>query len=189
MISAILNSNGDYSLTDIQLFEANTTCRNLLKDEMLIKPGEVCKSIFFNLSGAIYQYNYKDEMEENVIDLHLSNEWFLNHNSFITQLPSGSFIKAFTNSKILELNIESLHYLIGKSPAFLQLGRIFEQSTSRVHFFDNRLTPAEKYQYILDNRSALIQNFSLKLIASYLKITPETLSRVRENLSKQKTVS
>lgn len=189
MISAILKTNGDYSLSDIQLFEEKITCMNLLKDEILIKPGQICKSIFFNISGAVYQYNYKDEVEENVIDLHLANEWFLNHNSFITQKPSASFIKAFTNSKILELNIESLHYLIGKSPAFLQLGKIFEQSTSRVHFFDNRLTPSDKYQFILDQRSSLLQNFPLKLIASYLKITPETLSRVRENFSKQKTAS
>ncbi len=189
MISAILKTNGDYSLTDIQLFEANTTCRQLLKNDILIKPGEVCKSIYFNIAGAVYQYNSNAEMEENVIDLHLANEWFLHHNSFITQKPADGFIKAYSNSKILELTIESLHHLVGKSPAFLQLGRIFEQSTSRVHFFDNRLTPAEKYQYILDNRSTLIQYFPLKLIASYLKITPETLSRVRENFTKQKTIS
>ncbi|MEO5563434.1 MAG: hypothetical protein ABIR18_08365, partial [Chitinophagaceae bacterium] len=66
---------------------------------------------------------------------------------------------------------------------------IFEQATSRVHFFDNRLNPTEKYQYILDNKSGLLQKFPLKLIASYLKITPETLSRVRESFSKGKIAS
>ena len=189
MISEILETNGFYSDTDIVLFESKVTFRNLLKDEILVKPGDVCNAIYFTIAGAVYQYNYIDEFQENVIDLHLDHEWFLNDNSFISQKPSVSFIKAYTDSKILELNIESLHYLIGKSPAFLQLGRIFEQATSRVRLFDNRLTPTQKYQHILDHRPDLIQKFPLKCIASYLKITPETLSRVRESFSKRKIVS
>jgi len=48
------------------------------------------------------------------------------------------------------------------------------------------MTPLQKYQYILDHRPDLIQQFPLKIIASYLKITPETLSRVRDKLSKGK---
>ncbi len=189
MISDILKTTGIYSDTDIQLFESKTKFRTVSKDEILINRGEVCKSIFFNITGAFYQYNYKDEIEENVIDLHSDNEWFLNHSSFISQKPSDSFIKAYTESNILEFDIESLHCLIGKSPAFLQFGKILGQATSRVHFFDDRLTPTQKYQHILDNRRELIQKFPLKFIASYLKITPETLSRVREKISKGKMVS
>ena len=189
MLLEILETNGFYSDTDIALFESQVTFRNLLKDEVLVKPGEISNAIYFILTGAVYQYNYIDEFQENVIDLHLDHEWFLNDNSFISQKPSVSFIKAYTDSRILELNIESLHYLIGKSPAFLQLGKIFEQATYRVRLFDNRLTPTQKYQYILDHRRDLIQKFPLKYIASYLKITPETLSRVRENLAKGKMVS
>lgn len=184
MIPDILKNNGLYSSTDEQLFEHYVTIRGVSKDEILIHPGEVCKSVFFNITGAFYQYNYKDEIEENVIDLHSDNEWFFNHLSFISQKPSDSFMKAFAESRVLELRIESLHSLMGRSPAFLQLGKIFEQAASRVHFFDNQLTPTQKYQYILENRRDLLQKFPLKYIASYLKITPETLSRVRKNFGK-----
>jgi CRP-like cAMP-binding protein len=189
MIADILKTNGMYSDTDAQLFEHNTQIRDVCKNEILIKPGEVCRSIFYILSGAIYQYNYIDEIEENVIDLHSDNEWFLEHTSFTSQKPADSFIKAYTDSKILELSIESLHWLIGQSPAFFQIGKIPGQASLRIHFFDNRLTPTQKYQYILDNRQELLQKFPLKFIASYLKITPETLSRVRENFSKGKIAS
>ena len=189
MIADILSANGTYSYEDVQLFERTTKLRYIAKNEILLSPGQVCRSVFFNITGAFYQYNYKDEMEENVIDLHPGNEWFLNHSSFFSQKPSGSFIKAYSKSKVLELDIESLHYLISKSSAFLQIAKIFEQATSRIHFFDNRLSAYEKYQYILNNRRELIQKFPLKLIASYLKITPETLSRVRENYSKTKVIS
>lgn len=189
MISVILKNNGVYSEADVLLFERSVRFRVVSKGEILIRPGNVCRSIFYNLSGALYQYNYKDDVEENIIDLHSDNEWFVNHMSFISQKPSDSFMKAFTESNVLELTIESLHRLIGRSPAFLQLAKIFEQATSRVHFFDNRLTPTQKYQYILENRRGLIRKFPLKYIASYLKMTPETLSRVRESLSKGESTS
>lgn len=185
MISDILKNNGLYSPTDEQLFERTVKVRMVSKDEILIHPGEICKSVYFNITGAFYQYTYKDEIEENIIDLHSDNEWFFNHLSFISQKPSDSFTKAFTEGQVLELTIESLHSLMGRSPAFLQLGKIFEQAASRVHFFDNQLTPAQKYQYLLENKRELLQKFPLKYIASYLKITPETLSRVRKNFSKE----
>jgi len=44
------------------------------------------------------------------------------------------------------------------------------------------MTPTEKYRYILSNKPQLIQKFPLKYIASYLNITPETLSRVRATI-------
>jgi CRP-like cAMP-binding protein len=189
MVSDILMTTGVYSSTDIKLFESKTKTRSVSKDEILLNPGEVCKSFFFSITGAFYQFNYKDEIEENVLDLHVDHEWFLNQSSFIAQKPSDRFIKAYREGKILELDIVSLHCLIGESAAFLQLGKILQQATAQAYFFDNRLTPTQKYQYILENRGELIQKFPLKLIASYLKITPETLSRVRESLSKGKVIS
>ncbi|QHT67330.1 Crp/Fnr family transcriptional regulator [Rhodocytophaga rosea] len=181
--------SGVYSHTDVKLFESKTTFRPVSKNEILLNKGEVCKSFFFSLTGAFYQYKYTDEGEENVLDLHVAHEWFLNQGSFISQTPSDRFIKAYCEGNILELDITSIHELIGESAAFLQLGKILQQATAQAYFFDNRLTPTQKYQYILDNRAALIQHFPLKWIASYLKITPETMSRVRESFAKGKIIS
>ncbi|MBT1703209.1 Crp/Fnr family transcriptional regulator [Chryseosolibacter indicus] len=184
MISAILKNNGIYSSSDETLFEKEVRHRTISKDELLVKRGEVCRSIFFNITGSLYQYKSKDEIKENVIDLHADQEWVLNQISFTFQKPSDTFIKAYTDSRLLELSIESIHCLIAQSPAFLQLAKIFTAAGSRISFFDDRMTPAQKYQYILDNRNNLIQKFPLKYIASYLKMAPETLSRVRENFAK-----
>jgi hypothetical protein len=107
------------------------------------------------------------------------NEWVLNHRSFVTQQPADSSISSFTGGIILELSIQSIHYLIGHSLSFLQLNKIMDNAVSRIVLFDNALAPKEKYLYVLNNRPQLIQEFPLKMIASYLKITPETLSRVR----------
>ena len=172
MYSNILNKIGNFSSEQVSIFEKRVQVRSVLKDEILLREGEVCQTIFHVISGSFYQYNVKNEIEENVIDLHLRDEWFLNEQSFIAQKPSENSIKAYSESIVLELTMQSLHALIAESPAFFQLGRVLEQSKSRVHFFDNRLAPIEKYLYVLDNKPALIQKFPLKIIASYLKITP-----------------
>lgn len=189
MIAKILKSTGIYNNTHFSLFEEEVHCRNIKKGEILLKQGEICQSVFYTIEGSLYQYNFKEEIDLNVIDLHIANEWFLNQQSFVAQKPSETFIEAYADSTILELTIHALHRLIGQSPAFFQLGKVLEQPHSRLYFFDKTLSPIEKYQYILTHKPELIQAFPLKLIASYLKITPETLSRVREKLSKEKSVS
>lgn len=188
MISDILKRTGSYSPDDEHSFGQEARFRTVAKDEALVCEGAVCKSIFFNVSGAFYQCRQKETVE-GIIDLHIPNEWFFNHMSFMSQKPSDTFIKAFVESEVLELTIESLHILINRSPAFLQLAKVFEQATTRIHFFDNHMSPDQKYQYILDNRRELLQLFPLKYIASYLKITPETLSRVRERFSSGDVIS
>jgi CRP-like cAMP-binding protein len=189
MIAEILKKIGRYSENDLILFEKRIKTRNVKKGEILLNEGEICQTVFYSISGVFYQFSIKDEIEENIIDLHIENEWFLNAQSFTSQKPSESTIKTYSEGEILELTIESIHHLIGESPAFFQLGRMMEQSKPKQHFFDNNLTPIQKYSYILENKPALIQKFPLKIIASYLKVTPETLSRVRESLAKGKTIS
>lgn len=179
-----LRKFGIYGPEDLTIFMDSIKTRNISKGEILLQMGAICQSVFFIESGSVYQYNFKDEIEENVIDLHLESEWVLNHKSFTSQSPSESIIKAFADCEVLELSIENIHKLVAISPVFLQLGGILETSVSRVSFFDNALTPLKKYQYILQNRPQLIQAFPLKLIASCLKITPETLSRVRKKLAR-----
>jgi CRP-like cAMP-binding protein len=185
MIENLIDKFGSFTHYDKQLFKQALVQKKIVKNDFLLRVGEVCQSSFLIITGAFIQYNFKDEIDQNIIDLHLENEWVLNQQSFVRQQPSETFIQAFTDSVVYELTVQKMHELIGKSPAFFQLGKILEPVHSRVHLFDNQLTPTEKYQFVLQSRVALLQTFPLKIIASYLKITPETLSRVREKISRE----
>ncbi len=176
----ILENIGQFSATDLALFEKLTTRKTLNRNDILLNEGEICQSVFFILSGCFFQFQ-SNEIAETIIDLHLQKEWMFNHQSLIGQSPSKTVIKAFTKSEVIELSLGSLHCLIAKSQAFLHLGRIFNQVNSRTYLFDNSLNPAQKYNYIKEAKPLISQMFPIKMIASYLKIAPETLSRVRAN--------
>jgi CRP-like cAMP-binding protein len=174
----ILNKIGQFSLFDCELFEKFTSRHRVGKNNILLKEGEICKSVHFVLQGSFIQYKTKDT-DENIVDLHLKNEWMFNQESLTEQLPSTTNLKAFSNAEILSLPLNTFHYLCSKSHAFLQFGKILNQTKYRTSFYDSSLNPLEKYQFICEIKPELLNTFPLKLIASYLKMTPETLSRVR----------
>ncbi|WP_051293032.1 Crp/Fnr family transcriptional regulator [Olivibacter sitiensis] len=178
IVNKALEKIGDFSASEFNMIHAHAQFRQLKKNDILLKEGQVCSAIYFIIKGAFYQYRMND-VDENIIELHVDNEWFLNNTSFITQKPSFDTIKAYADSEILELNIHSIHKLIEISPVFFQLGKLLQPAAVRTQFFDNTMTPAEKYNYVLEHRPRLLQSFPLKYIASYLKMAPETLSRIR----------
>jgi CRP-like cAMP-binding protein len=184
MLAHILSTTGNYSDNDKTLFERAVAVHTVKKDDVILREGTVCFSVFFAIEGAYYEYQWKDEIDLSIVDLHTENEWFCNQQSFVSQKRSETTIQAYSNGEILELSIHAIHSLIAQSPAFLQMGKIISQTNARTLFFDNDLNPMQKYRHILEHRPQLLQSFPLKMIASYLKITPETLSRVREKIAR-----
>ncbi len=178
MFNQSLAGMGAFSAEALQSIYTQCKTRQLCKQETLLEAGQICQSAYFIVSGAFYQFRMRD-IDENIIELHIENEWFLNQASFIAQKPSIDTIKAYADSKILELTVSSIHQLIESSPVFFQLGKLLHPTTQRTQFFDEAMTPAEKYNYLLTHRPLLFQRFPLKYIAAYLKTTPETLSRIR----------
>ncbi|MFT5213124.1 MAG: CRP-like cAMP-binding protein [Patiriisocius sp.] len=184
LISGFLTKISGFSKEEMTLIKEELQFRTLSKEEILLDKGETCAALSFIISGALYQYKIDADGNKNIIDLNVANNWVINHKSFTTQKPSEYTIQAYEESTICLLTIDSIHRLIAKSQSFLKLGKVLEASISRIDFFDNNYTPDEKYQYVLENNFEITQKFPLKLIASYLKITPETLSRVRNRFSK-----
>lgn len=174
----ILQHLGVFSRKEVLLFEQYTSRRLLRKHELLLREGVICQSFYFIVSGAFSQYRTV-ETDEVIVDLHLPGEWMFNQQSLTEQSPSHTSLKAFAESEILVLSLVNFHGLCTQSPAFLQFGKMLNQAQFRTRLFDYALSPTDKYQLVQDTKPALIQVFPLKMIASYLKITPETLSRVR----------
>ncbi|WP_299682110.1 Crp/Fnr family transcriptional regulator [uncultured Dokdonia sp.] len=174
---------GTFSEEDIAILEKEVQQHMCAKDTCLLKKGEVCSSVYFVKEGAVYHHTTDKDGNLHVIDVNTTNDWVLNHKSFTSRKPSTYQIQVYEDSELYELSITSIHKLIALSPSFLQMGKLLEVVTSRLRFFDGNYTADEKYAYILSNKPELLQKFPQMILASYLKMTPETLSRVRKRVS------
>ncbi len=178
-IAEILNRTGRYSQIELILFEKELIYKKLKKEDYLLAQGDICSSLYFIIEGSLFQYRINPNKEKVIIDLNISKDCVLDYKSFVLREPSNYYIQAYEDTSIYELSIESIHKLISISPSFLQMGRLMDQTLSRIELYDSNFSADEKYGHILNNKPQIIQKFSQKFIASYLNITPETLSRVR----------
>ena len=179
----LLNRSGSFSRKEAELLKEAFQYQYIAKDRILLDKGSICSSLCFVVSGSFYHHHLDAEGNKTIIDLNGTYDWVINHKSFTSRKPSDYVIQAYEDSTYYEISIGAIHDLIAQSQAFLQMGKILEVVTARINFFDNNSTPDEKYLHIFENHPELLQKFPQTLIASYLKITPETLSRVRKRLS------
>jgi CRP-like cAMP-binding protein len=173
---------GYFSEEELALITSRLRPITIQKGDHLIEQGAVCQTFFFVNAGNFRQYELLETGEEAVLNLFVAGDWVLEYKSFVSQSPAASVTEALQNSEVLALSLQDFHDLIRISPGFFRLGHILEQATQRQDYRQARLSPEEKYARLLQSKPQIIQQFPLKLIASFLAITPETLSRVRRRL-------
>jgi len=171
-----------FSPEELILFESKLTRMELHAGDYLLQTGETCHGIYFLLEGTAVHSILLQEGKENILNLYTPGDWLTDYTSFTSQNPSVASIRVNTNAKFACMDIHSIHDLIQADPTFFRAGRLLEKmqytDVATMH-----LTPDEKYLHLLTHRPALLQAFPLKTIASYLRLTPETLSRIRARIS------
>ena len=153
------------------------------KDDCLVKEGQVCQAFYFINQGSFRHYTVQDNGEEATLNLFIKTEWVFEYKSFMTQQPSQTIIRAASDSDVFGLSAWDLHELFKIADIFFRLGRILELAIQNQDFQHNRLSPEQKYELLLTTRPELLHYFPLKHIASYMGMTPETLSRIRKKIS------
>ena len=73
---------------------------------------------------------------------------------------------------------------MAQSPVFFQLGKLLDHGVAALQWKDQLERPDDRYRYLLEHQPEVLQAFPLKHIASFLRMTPETLSRVRQRMSR-----
>jgi CRP-like cAMP-binding protein len=186
-----LNQNTSSSLTKVEeeLIAASFQPKKLRKKQYFLQEGDVCKYVGFIVKGAMRQYSVDDKGIEHIINLYLEDWWVSDRESAVMLTPSIYNIDAWEDTDLLVATVADMVDLIGKVPSFGQMTRIMDQRSfiaSQRRLNSTISNPAEKrYEEFAENHPKFIQRFPQHLIASYLGITKDTLSRVRKQALKK----
>lgn len=158
------------------------------KKEHLLYFNAYSKKLFFTSTGCLRTYVTDFNGVEHNISFSTENWWSGDLQSFLNKEPANCNIQALDNSIVLSVNQKSWDYLIKEIPEFVSYTRIlfrnnmFSQQNRIVQNLS--FTAKERYDYFLKEYPDLSQRISQKHIASYLGITPEFLSMLRNSRRK-----
>lgn len=158
------------------------TVQTLKKGEILTRNGQVCKQVSFIDKGLLRMY-YLVEGKEVCTAFVPENNYLAQYDSFLTRQPSAGNIDALEDSLLINLSYDNMQHLYNKHPVFQIFGRhiaemLFIMCSSQTNALLT-LTPEERYQRLLDTQPFIVQRVPQYMIASYIGITPEHLSRLR----------
>ena len=163
--------------------------KRFTKGEFILREGEVAKYAMFVASGCLRTYTIDNKGKEHILQFSPEDWWTGDMNSFVNGVPSQSFIDALEDSEILLFDnaaIRKINEDIPELATMFQIGlqKSIAASNQRI-IFSMSATAEERYNEFLKKYPSLIQRLPQHMIASYLGISPETLSRIRKQQSRK----
>jgi CRP-like cAMP-binding protein len=160
---------------------------SLSKNDFLLKIGNVNNEYFFLEKGFIRAYSFDTDGNEVTTNFYGQNSVVFEVASYIKRVPSQENFQALTDCFGWKGNYTTLQKLFHSTPEFREFTRITlvngfialkERTLSMIN-----LTAEKRYEILLKSKSDIIQNASVKHIASYLGITDTSLSRIRKEIA------
>lgn len=159
--------------------------KRMLKRQFLLQEGDSCRELTFVDKGALYSYSVDSKGNQHVLRFAFDGWWIADLQSFFTEKSSTLNIEVLEDSELLVLDRRNHEKLLQEIPAYERYQRIMFQNAyiALQQRVENALglTAEEKYARLIEHNPEFMNRVPLNLVASYLGVSPETLSRVRSN--------
>ena len=173
-----IRSTFKISEEEANIFLSEFSKVELNKNDVFAEKGKICHEIGLIKKGLMKCVYHKDE-----------NSFIADYFSFVTKISSAKEIRCLEDTTLYVINRQRLEKLAGAYPFIQGISRKMNENLFlRTH---NRLTsfllqtPLERYQSLIIERQDLAQRIPQYLIASYLNVKPETVSRIRKRIASQ----
>ena len=164
--------------------------KKLRKRQYLLQEGDVCRYTVFVEKGLLRSYTVDDKGTEHILQFAFEGWWMADLYSFFTDEPSPYHMDAIEDCELLMIDRESWDSLLDHVPVLERYFRILIQNnliaTQRRLMGSMSETAEEKYIKLSQTFPEFIQRVPQHMIASYLGMTRETLSRTRSQMANKK---
>ncbi|MGN5955275.1 Crp/Fnr family transcriptional regulator [Sphingobacterium lactis] len=173
---------------ETELIKKLFTEKSLKKGENILEQGKICKSLFFVSKGLLRQY-INHEGKELTIHFNEENTFACDFDSFISQSPSEKTIEALEDTELNIISFENLQQFYAEINNGDRFGRLLLEkifSSAIRHIISVHADTAEqRYLNFLHSFKHLQQRIPQLYIASFIGVTPQSLSRIRRRIARK----
>lgn len=188
-LTTFLTSNIDIEEKEINELIEKCKTISVKKGDFLLRQGESCSHTFFVEQGLLRQYTIDDKGKEHIIQFAPENWFITDRESVYFKKPSNYFIQALEQTRVLLLDENFILQLSFKSKNFVEFNnKLLHNHIRNLQKRINLLlsaTAEERYLDFIQVYPDIMLRVPQILVASYLGITPESLSRVRKELARK----
>ena len=177
-----------FSEDDLDKFLDNISCKEIPSGTILLSEGKIATKLFIVIQGCLRTYFIKEDGKEITAEFFVENQIVASFESVTTGTPSKQYIEAIEDSIVGSIPMKTLAGIAGKHSAmmagfnrFLMKRLIYYMNRCSSYILDN---PEKRYLKLLEENPDLVARLPKQYIASYLGITPVSLSRIRSRLKK-----
>lgn len=153
------------------------------KNELLLEAGQVSRYINFVIRGCLRIYFVREDGQETTRHLAFENQSATGLTSFIRQVPAVENIQAMEKTQVFHISRADFYYLLDIIPAWEKYYRTYLEDAymENIVIFQREVTKDAELRYkgLLSRSPEIVNRLSNKIVASYLNMSPETLSRLK----------
>ena len=172
------------------LLLSKITVRKFRKSDFIVQNGEVCRFENFILSGCVKTYFIDQNGQEIIVMLAIENWWTADLGSFIAREPAKLNVQCVEKTELAQIHYDDLQELYQQIPMLERFFRLIIQQAfvaAQNRIIRNYCEPAkERYLQFREQYAAIEQRVPQYMVASYLGITKEFLSKIRHQLLNEK---
>jgi CRP-like cAMP-binding protein len=186
IITESLRTTVDLSDEELFIFMQRLKPLKLKKYEFFLEPGKICRAMVIVQKGGL-RYFSRSEKGEYTFAFSFEGDWLGDYESFLLQSPSQDYIEALEDCELYLISYSDMQSLYLQSQRFEKFGRLIaerlfiEAVKGKRNFMIQ--SAEDRYLDLIAAKPQILDRLPQHLIASYLGIQPQSLSRIRSKLS------